>query len=108
MSQVLDQLILGEVSKICTESFTNYNNCVLQQSPSPDFNPARDCLKYQFELQRCVKDKVPSVQSIQKNCVTFMKNYETCLMKNRHEANVKCENQLNDLRDCAETQLNLK
>lgn len=67
------------------------------QTPNQDKN---ECLKYQFELQRCIKEEVPSFIKIQKNCFKFIDNYEDCLIKNPNDG-AKCVDELNDLKNCS-------
>ncbi|GME84688.1 unnamed protein product [Ambrosiozyma monospora] len=103
MSRVLDQIILEDVAKTCPEPFLNYNKCIQSKNPNSE-----ECIKHQFELQKCVKTQVPSFQKIQNECSRIIRNYESCLMKNQENSSSKCIDELTELRQCAGKQVGAK
>ncbi|CAI4057925.1 Mix14p SKDI_04G2620 [Saccharomyces kudriavzevii IFO 1802] len=105
MSDILDEIIIEDVVANCPQEFLQYHKCIRDNEE----NPAK-CQDGRLTLSKCIKEKVPSVRSIMRQCSEPMKKYERCIRDNMDSKTIaeNCLGFLQDLRNCAESQVENK
>ncbi|KAH3673168.1 hypothetical protein WICMUC_003852 [Wickerhamomyces mucosus] len=93
MSNLLDQLLMEDIAKYCPQNFISFHKCISENHSNPE-----NCNKEQFELSKCIKNEVPSLKLILKNCSNLLNDYQSCIMKGELS---NCQDKLDKVKDCA-------